>query len=121
MKAVKYVQSQNFGATIDVLSKGSPDDFETFLKRRVNNVNSPDKKSQVNELKTLKNLRPCVENDMLLRVDGRLENAELPTDTKHPLILPGRHPLTRLIILFEHVNCGHAGPSYTLMKTCQRF
>ena len=58
---------------------------------------------------------------MLLRVDGRLENAELPTDTKHPLILPGRHPLTRLIILFEHVNCGHAGPSYTLMKTHQRY
>ena len=38
---------------------------------------------------------------MLLRVDGRLENAEHPTDTKHPLILPGRHPWTRLIILIE--------------------
>ena len=58
---------------------------------------------------------------MLVRVDGRLENAELPTDTKQPLILPGRHLLTRLIILFELVNCGHAGPSYTLMKTRQRY
>ena len=121
IKAVKYVQSQNFGAAIDVLSKGSPDDFETFLKRRVNNVNSHNEKRQVNELKTLRNLRTCVGNDMLLRVDCRLENAELPTDTKHPLILPGRHPLTRLIILFEHVNCEHAGPSYTLMKTRQRY
>ena len=83
IKAIKFVQSQNFGAAIDVLTKESPDDFETFLKRRVNNVNSPDEKRQVNELKTLRNLRPCVGN-MLLRVDGRLENAELPTDTKHP-------------------------------------
>ena len=58
---------------------------------------------------------------MLFRVDGRLENAELPTDAKHLLILPGSHTLTRLIILFEHVNCGHAGPSYTLMKTRQRY
>ena len=55
--AIKYVQTQNLGAAIDVLSKDSPDDFETFLKRRVNNVNSPDEKRQVNELKSLKNLR----------------------------------------------------------------
>ena len=45
----------------------------------------------------------------------------LPTDTKHPIILPGRNALTRLIVLFEHSSAGHAGPSYTLMKTCQRF
>ena len=58
---------------------------------------------------------------MLLSVDGQLENAKLPIDTKHPLILPRGHPLTRLIILFEHVNCEHAGPSFTLMKTRQHF
>ena len=69
IKAVKYVQSQNFGAAIDV-SKGSPDNLETFLKRRVNDVNSPDEKRQVNELKALRNLCPCVANGMLLRVDG---------------------------------------------------
>ena len=38
------------------------------------------------------NLQPCVGPDKLLRVVGRLENADLPTDTKHPIILPGRHP-----------------------------
>ena len=38
---------------------------------------------------------------MLLHVDGRLENAKLPTDTKHPLILSGRHPLTRFIVRFN--------------------
>jgi len=57
----------------------------------------------------------------MLRVDGRLENAELPVDSKHPLILPGRHALTRLIVLNEHGLADHAGPSYTLMKTRQRF
>ena len=54
---------------------------------------------RVSELKTLRNLRPCVDNDLMLRVEGRLENADLPTDTKRPLILPSRHPL---IILDEH-------------------
>ena len=53
----------------------------------------------------------------MFRVEGRLENAELPIDIKHPLILPGRHALTRLIVLHEHSDSGHAGPSYTIMKT----
>ena len=51
----------------------------------------------------------------MLRVEGRLENTELPIDTKHPFILPSRHALTRLIILNEHSQAGHAGPAYTLM------
>ena len=61
IKEVKCVQSQNFGVAIDVLSKGSLDDFETFLQRRVNNVDSPDEKRQVNELKTLRNQCPMVD------------------------------------------------------------
>ena len=75
---------------------------------------------RVAELKTLRNLRPCVDNNLMLRVEGRLENADFPTDTKHPLIRPSRHPLTRLIILDEHAKAGHAGASYTLMRTRQR-
>ena len=58
---------------------------------------------------------------MLLRVDGRLENSKLPTDTIHRLTLPGRYPLTRLIILFELVNCGHAGPSYNVKEDAPAF
>ena len=29
--------------------------------------------------------------------------------------------MTRLVVLYEHSEAGHAGPSYTLMKTRQRF
>ena len=76
---------------------------------------------RISELRTLRNLRPCVDDDSMLRVDGRLENAELPVETKHPLILPSKHPLTRLIVLHEHEKAKHAGPSYTLMKTRQRY
>ena len=59
--------------------------------------------------------------NMKLRVEGRLENAELPIDTKHPFISPRRHALTRLIILNEHSQAGNAGLSYTLMLFRQRF
>ena len=121
IKAVKYVQSQSFGAAMHVLSVGSPDDFEAFIKSRLKTATNNDDKRRLNELKALRNLRPCVGPDKLFRIDGRLENADLPVDTKHPLILPGRHHLTRLIVLYEHTKSGHAGPSYTLMNTRQRY
>ena len=75
----------------------------------------------VSELKTLQNLRPYVGIDLMLRVECRLENADFQTVTKHPTILPSRHPLTRMIILDEHAKAGHAGSCYTLMRTRQRF
>ena len=91
-----------FWATVSLHSRKSPHDFEAFLKRWANKADSLDERRRVNESKSLRNLRPCVGYDMLLRVDGQLENADLPTDTKHPIILPGRHPLTRLIVFDEH-------------------
>ena len=77
--------------------------------------------NRVSELKTLRNLSPCVDNDLILRVQDRLENADLPTDTKHFLILPSRHPLTKLIIFDKHAKAGHMGPCYKLMRMRQRF
>ena len=122
LKAVKYVQQRCFGAAIDSLRRGSPDDFDAILKRLKEKSNDNEKfNRRINELKMLRNLRPCVGSDLLFRVDGRLENADLPVDSKHPIILPGRHALTRLVVLDEHSNAGHAGPSSTLMKTRQRF
>ena len=77
--------------------------------------------NRISELKALKNLRPCVDKEKMFRIDGRLENATLAVDAKHPLILPGKHALTRLVVLHEHVQAGHAGPSYTFMKTRLKF
>ena len=110
-----------FGPALEGLNYGSADDFEIFIERLRNLAVNSEQTLQVNELKTLRNLRPCLGPDLILRVEGRLENADLPTDTKHPIILPSRHALTRLVVLYEHSDAGHAGPSYTLMKTRQRF
>ena len=75
----------------------------------------------LNELKTLRNLRPCLDSESPFRVEGRLLNSELPIDTRQPFIIPSRHALSRLIILHEHVQAGHAGLAYTLMQTRQQF
>ena len=76
---------------------------------------------RINVLKSLRKLRPCVGSDNLLRLEDRLQNAELPIDTKHPLILQGRHSITSLIVLHYHNLIGHGRPLYTFMKTRERF
>ena len=105
------------GAAIELLSKESPDEFESILKRLGSTANDPESKRHLNELKTLCNLRPCVDLDNSLRIEGRLENVNLPLDCKHPFILHGRHPLTGLIVQYKHDQAGHGGLAYTLMKT----
>ena len=118
---IKYVQSQCFEDAVQILKRDSADAFDAILKRTNQNANNAAHMKRVSELKTLRNLRPCVGTDSIFRVEGQLENAELPLDSKHPIILPGSHALTRLIVLHVHVFAGHAGPSDTLMKVRQRF
>ena len=108
---MKYVQECCFGAAVDSLRRRSPDDFDASLRRLNEKRCNPDSTRRINELKTLKSLLPCFGVDALFCIDGRLENAELPIDAKHSVILPGRHALTRLIVLGVHENVGHAGPS----------
>ena len=121
MDVVKFVQRTHFGAAIKLLQEKSSDVYDLIFKKIGRSLSDLEHVRSVPELKSLQNLRPCVDNDLMLRVEGCLENADLPTDTKHPLMLPSRHPLTRLIILNEHAKAGHAGPCYTLMRTRQRF
>lgn len=60
--------------------------------------------------KKLKHLQPFLDSDGLLRVGGRLRNANLPYHTKHPILLPKHDPFTNLLIDSYHVRYLHAGP-----------
>ncbi len=54
-------------------------------------------------------LNPFVDSSGLLRVGGRQSNSLLSFSQKHPLIIHGRHPLTKLLIRTEHLRLLHAG------------
>ena len=43
-------------------------------------------------------LCPFIAGDKILRVGGRLKNASLPFESKHPVILPGNHRVTKMLI-----------------------
>ncbi|XP_028968437.1 uncharacterized protein LOC114828435 [Galendromus occidentalis] len=58
--------------------------------------------------------------DGLLCLGGRLESnvGELP---KHPVILPPKHPVTRMILRDVHERSCHAGPTHVIVATRHKY
>ena len=66
-------------------------------------------------LKPLGKLSPFLDEHQILRVGGRLQNSDIPNHMKHPIILPPRHHVTKLIIEEDHSRNRHfGGISYVL-------
>ena len=57
----------------------------------------------------LAQLSPFVDNDGIVRVGGRLKNANLPFSIKHPYLIPGKHPLAKVVALHFHKENKHQG------------
>lgn len=55
--------------------------------------------------KNSKIIRLCpVMKNGILRVGGRLQNAELDIDQTHPILIPKQHPITTLMIRDTHIS-----------------
>ena len=61
----------------------------------------------------LRKLNPFIDEDGLLRIGGRLTNADLPRDERHPVILPKTHHITPLIVRHYHEDIFHQGRHLT--------
>ena len=70
---------------------------------------------------SLLSLHPFVDSDGILRVGGRETHSKLPYSRMHPIILHGKHPLTKLIIRSEHLRMLHAGPTLVSSALTCRF
>ncbi|XP_048478253.1 uncharacterized protein LOC125488810 [Plutella xylostella] len=69
----------------------------------------------------LLNLSPFLDKNGVLRVGGRLQFSALPSETKHPMILPHGGRLTELVIQQAHELTLHGGARLTLAQTRQRY
>ncbi|XP_063630426.1 uncharacterized protein LOC134801759 [Cydia splendana] len=58
----------------------------------------------------LQKLKPFMDKDGLIRVGGRLSNADLEYTQKHPIVLPRRDHVVNLIVDYFHRKHLHAGP-----------
>lgn len=67
----------------------------------------------------LRRLNPFIDKDGLLRVGGRLKNANLNFDARHPLLLPKAGTFVKLLITDLHIKNAHAGPN-ALLAILQR-
>jgi len=65
-------------------------------------------KQELSPKSALQSLHPFLDESGILRVGGRLQNANVPYDQKHPTILPNQSTLTKLIIRYEHLKHMHA-------------
>ena len=101
------------------LSPAEISDVETFWIKYIQAESFPDGVKE----KSLVQLNPTKDDNGLLRVNGRLRLADkIPYDTKHPIVLPKDHYLTRLIILDVHEALGYgSGIEHRLTQLRVRF
>ena len=96
---IRLSQSDHFGTEIETIKKGClPSSTSGLLS-----------------------LHPFVDSSGLLRVGGRLKNSPWSYSRKHPLIIHGKHYLTKLIIRSEHLRLLHAGPSHLTSSLSIRY
>ncbi|XP_043240715.1 uncharacterized protein LOC122391117 [Amphibalanus amphitrite] len=69
----------------------------------------------------LSQLRPCVKGGLLV-VGGRIgESLSVSERVKHPVILPRKHHVSRLLIRDAHCSVGHQGRDHTFWKLRERY
>ncbi|CAK9796733.1 hypothetical protein ANTQUA_LOCUS865 [Anthophora quadrimaculata] len=69
----------------------------------------------------LSELNPFIDKTGVIRVGGRLTQANIPFNQKHPIVLPAKHHFTKLLILREHLRLLHAGCQSTLYSLRKRY
>lgn len=97
---VKLVQKQQFAIEISLIKNSNP---------------LPKKSA-------LRTLNPFIDHQGLLRVGGRLENANhLTYDAKHPIILPKSHKITKSLVFWYHSQLHHVGPTSLLTQIRMKY
>ena len=96
---IRWVQNQTFATELNSLKKGKP----------------------ISSKSSILTLNPFLSKDNLLRVGGRLRNAKFNFSTKHPILMPSNHTVTKLIIEQYHTENLHTGAEGTLAAIRQKF
>ncbi|XP_036145632.1 uncharacterized protein LOC118646569 [Monomorium pharaonis] len=66
-------------------------------------------------------LNPFIDNVGILRVGGRLQNADMRYARKHPILLPNNNHFTKLIFKYVHISNYHCGVQATLYAVRQNY
>ncbi|XP_023808300.1 uncharacterized protein LOC105355630 isoform X2 [Oryzias latipes] len=89
---IKDLQRQTYSEELKLLKKGSQLPLHNKLHR----------------------LNAFLDSDGVIKVGGRLREANLPHEVKHPAIIPKGHHITRMIISQAHERVKHQGKGMTI-------
>ena len=92
MRIIKLIEQNAFADVISILQKGK----------------------QIEVKHNILKLDPFLDDEQILRVGGRLKNADLTFNQIHPILLPKTHHVTDLIIKQYHELNYHSGIQNTL-------
>ena len=74
--------------------------------------------SIVSESSPLFVLHPFVDSNGIVQVGGRVQNVGIPYNSRHSIILHGKHSITKLIISSEHLRLLYIGPTLVMAFLC---
>lgn len=84
-------------------------------------IKSINRHGKVSAKSKILTLNPFKDKEGILRTGGRLRNADISYDKKHPIILPHNHRLTTLLIEQAHQLTLHGGARLTLANLRQQY
>ena len=103
---------------------GSPDDATTIMPEELAEAETLwiiSAQQQFNNEENFqyqwRKLGPFKDVNEIWQCGGRLSNADMPYDVKHPILFPRTHPLTTLIVREAHERVFHNGVKETLSET----
>ena len=120
---IRYVQKSMFPKEIQILSNLEMTGSNKCPNSDATGKNAStckNKKTQISKESPLRHLDPELQ-DGLLKVGGRLRNANIPENSKHQLILPKDHHVSKLIIRHIHQQVGHQGRNHVLAELRQKY
>lgn len=86
---------------------------EVFLEAFLDEMECIKLNKRLSKESKITNLDPFIDDHGLLQVGGRLRNARLPADERHPVIIPGKHHISLLLVRHFHKQTKHQGRHFT--------
>ncbi|XP_058987609.1 uncharacterized protein LOC131806839 [Musca domestica] len=121
------IKGRKHGSSTDVLT---PMELNQAMQLIVKTVQVADFAKEIQQLRkhgaldkssSIHSLTPFLDDRGILRVGGRLEEATLAYDTKHPMLLPYNDPIVKLILSMIHLENSHCGSQLLLATSRQKY
>ncbi|XP_061724911.1 uncharacterized protein LOC133530870 [Cydia pomonella] len=124
LRFINACKNKNIKGSLTVQELNTSLQLLTKLSQAVSfthEINSLRQNKKLKAKSSILSLNPFLDDNGILRVGGRLHDAQCSYDQRHPKLLDGKHPLARLIFRSEHLRLLHCGPQLLLSGVREHF